>query len=119
MKITKPNGRGGTPQPGKPEPRLRAVDLAWPPAYVRDGSFAVEALSGRVPEARPAAEAMDKVYKRPRRAVRPTPQLVSTTGHRARQSFPAYNAQPARFRRRGFSRRKPGVRHVIYGPRGV
>lgn len=52
------------PALGQPEPGPRAVDLAWLPAYMRGGSFAVQALAGRVPEARPAADAMNEVYER-------------------------------------------------------
>jgi hypothetical protein len=52
------------PEPGQPDPGPRAVDLAWLPAYLRGGRFAVAALAGRVPEARAGAEAMTKVYDR-------------------------------------------------------
>jgi hypothetical protein len=52
------------PLPGQPEPGPQAVDLAWLPAYLRGGRFAVQALSGRVPGAQHEAEAMTKVYDR-------------------------------------------------------
>jgi hypothetical protein len=63
-RLELPSATQEPPQPGEPEPGPRAVDLAWLPAYLRGGSFAVQALAGRVPKARPAAEAMDKVYQR-------------------------------------------------------
>jgi hypothetical protein len=52
------------PLPGQPAPGPQAVDLAWLPAYLRGGRFAVQALSGRVPGAQHEAEAMTKVYDR-------------------------------------------------------
>jgi hypothetical protein len=52
------------PLPGQPAPGPRAVDVAWLPAYLRGGRFAVQALAGRVPEARHEAGAMTKVYDR-------------------------------------------------------
>jgi len=52
------------PLPGHPAPGPRAVDLAWLPAYLRGGRFAVQALAGRVPEARQEAELMTKIYDR-------------------------------------------------------
>lgn len=52
------------PRPGQPEPGPRAVDLAWLPAYLRGGRFAVQALAGRVPAAEGEAEAMTRVYDR-------------------------------------------------------
>lgn len=54
----------GPPQPGRPAPGPRAVDLAWLPAYLRGGRFAVRALAGRVPGAEREAEAMTEVYDR-------------------------------------------------------
>jgi hypothetical protein len=38
--------------------------VAWLPAYLRGGRFAVQALSGRVSGARQEAEAMTRVYDR-------------------------------------------------------
>jgi hypothetical protein len=52
------------PLPGQPAPGPRAVDVAWLPAYLRGGRFAVQALAGRVPEARHEADPMTKVYDR-------------------------------------------------------
>jgi hypothetical protein len=52
------------PQPGRPAPGPRAVDLAWLRAYMRGGRGAVRALAGRVPAAQSEAEAMTKVYDR-------------------------------------------------------
>ena len=49
---------------GEPAPGPRAVDLAWLPAYLRGGRFAVQALAGRVPEAEHEADAMTRVYDR-------------------------------------------------------
>ena len=57
------------PVPGQPAPGPRAVNVAWLPAYLRGGRFAVQALSGRVPEARPEAEAMTTVYDRFQKAL--------------------------------------------------
>lgn len=52
------------PASGQPEPGPRAVDLAWLASYLRGGRFAVQALAGRVPAARPEAEVMTRVYDR-------------------------------------------------------
>lgn len=52
------------PAPGRPDPGPRAVDLAWLPAYLRGGRFAVGALARRVPEAQAEAQAMTEVYDR-------------------------------------------------------
>ena len=52
------------PLPGEPAPGPRAVDVAWLPAYLRGGRFAVQALAGRVPEAQHEAQAMTKIYDR-------------------------------------------------------
>lgn len=59
-----PAARPEPPQPGRPVPGPRAVDLAWLPAYMRGGRGAVRVLAGRVPGAQPEAEAMTKVYDR-------------------------------------------------------
>ena len=52
------------PLPGQPAPGPRAVDIAWLPAYLRGGRFAVQALAGRVPAAGDEAETMTNVYDR-------------------------------------------------------
>lgn len=63
-RLELPSATQDPPVPGQPEPGPRAVDLAWLPAYLRGGRFAVQALAGRVPEAHAEAEAMTKVYDR-------------------------------------------------------
>jgi hypothetical protein len=64
------------PQPGRPAPGPRAVDLVTLPAQFRGGRFAVKALAGRVPEAQAQAETMIKVYDR----------LIAALAARRRQS---------------------------------